>query len=159
MPEDVTEAESAEFESVHHMAEFRRIMYRWMVLWWLLMPVVIVGVPLFTMYRDGDLPTGSEWIIFGILWGFFLGIWGAFGFLGPRLKRVFAGQDREAEIAAEARRAERLLQIRKAERLERAQVRHARLVERQRSLESQRLALDVDRIRRELDADGDGQAD
>lgn len=156
---DLTEDEAREYLSVRHLGEFRKIMYRWIVLWWLLMPFIFLGIPLFTMYRDNDMPHGGEWIVFGVMWGFFGAVWVAFGVLGPRLKRVFTAQDVDADLAAAARRAERVLKIRKAERLERAKVRHDRLVQHQRSLERERLALDVDRIRRELDADGDGQAD
>jgi hypothetical protein len=154
--EDEDEAET-EAEWQDWQVDMRRFLLRYYMLMWIGAPVMAF-VQIWVSNRDHPI-TGSGWIGPAIVAAFFVPIWLAFGWLFRLFGKVFADQDEAADLARRARTAERKLAIRRAERLERAEIRLARITEDRRAAESQRLALDVDRIRRELDTDGDGRVD
>lgn len=149
--------EDADLDDLHdHVAEMRALLLRWMTIWWLLIPFVPVAT-VYANHRENPI-RGSAWIAYGFLAVVGLGFWIAFGLVGRRLRRVFAAQDHEADLARQGRRAERELKIRKAQRLERATARHAALVQRSEAEKARALAVDIDRLRQELDPDGERSA-
>lgn len=131
--------------------EYRKLLMRYQMLMWLGAPI-FAAVPIWTSNRDHAI-TGSGWIGPAIIAAVFIPIWLMFGKLFLVFRTVFAGDEQDEKRTRLAHIAEQELAIRRAERLRHARERLHRIEDSKREASMEKMAKEVDKIRRSLDDD------